>query len=67
MSEVQRSDLQDLALHCHHETDAAWLLSDTGLRDDAKWLPKSQGERGAGRYANIWTMPEWIAVDRGWV
>ncbi len=64
---VEKSTLTDLALHLHHETPDAWLLSDTGLRPDAKWLPKSQAERGSGRYETIWTMPEWIATDRGWV
>jgi len=39
---VEKSTLIDLALHLHHQTEAAWLLSDTGIRADAKWLPFSR-------------------------
>lgn len=62
-----RSDLIDLALIVHHETEGAWLLSDTGQKSDAKWLPKSVGEREDGPGASIFTMPERYAIDRGWV
>jgi hypothetical protein len=62
-----RSDLVDVALVAHRTGNAAWLLSDSGDPDDAKWLPFSVAERGEGKDANVWTMPRWIARDRGWV
>jgi hypothetical protein len=61
--EARRSDLVDLALHCHRETDAAFLLSDDGDERRAKWAPRSQVEPSGGTY----TMPEWLAKDRGWL
>ena len=57
----------DITLHLHLDRDLSWLVSDTGDLADAKWLPKSQAQRGEGRDEFVWTMPEWIAVDRGWV
>lgn len=64
---ARRSDLVDLALAIHGETDKAWLLSDEDDKAKAQWLPKSQAERGEGKDAGIWTMPGWLAKDRGWV
>lgn len=63
-----RSNLIDLSLQLHHETERAILVSDTGDRDDAVWLAKSQIE-----YAEIKpgfvdvTCPEWLATERGLV
>lgn len=55
-----------LALLLHDQTDAAWLLSETIDRRNAKWVPKSKVKRGEGRDENVWTMPAWMAADRGW-
>jgi hypothetical protein len=55
-----------LALVLHDQTDAAWLLGETNDRRDAKWAPKSKVKRGEGRDENVWTMPAWLASDRGW-
>jgi hypothetical protein len=55
-----------LALVLHDQTDKAWLLSETGRDVDAHWAPKSQCKRGEGRDENVWTMPAWLAADRGW-
>ena len=49
------------------ETPLAWLVGESEARADAKWLPKSLATRGEGRDANVWTMPEWVAIDRRWV
>lgn len=55
-----------LALVLHDQSDAAWLLGETIDRRDAKWVPKSRVKRGEGRDENVWTMPAWMAADRGW-
>lgn len=39
-----RSDLIDLEMSLHHETERAILVSDDGERKNAVWLPKSQCE-----------------------
>ena len=56
-----------LALVLHDQTAKAWLLAETLDRRDAKWAPKSEVRRGEGRDENVWTMPRWLARDRGWV
>lgn len=55
-----------LALVLHDQTASAWLLGESADRRDAKWTPKSQVTRGEGRDENVWTMPAWLATDRGW-
>lgn len=56
-----------LALVFHDQTDAAWLLGETIDKRGAKWVPKSKAKRGEGRDMNVWTMPRWMAADRGWL
>lgn len=56
-----------LALVLHDQSAAAWLLSDGGARSRPQWAPRSQIKRGEGRDENQWTMPRWLARDRGWV
>lgn len=55
-----------LAVVLHDQSDAAWLLGQTIDRREAKWVPKSKARRGEGRDENVWTMPAWMAADRGW-
>lgn len=55
------SDLVDVAAEKRHETDKALLLFDG---DQEVWVPKSQVEdNGDGTF----TMPEWLAIERGFV
>lgn len=56
----------ELALVLHDERPKSWLLGETLDGRLAKWVPKSEARRGDGRDANIWTMPIWLARDRGW-
>lgn len=56
-----------LALVLHDQRAKAWLLAETIDRRDAKWAPKSEVRRGEGRDENVWTMPRWLARDRGWL
>lgn len=73
-----KSDLTDLTLALHAETDKAVLVSETGDAKKSKWLPKSQIEIertdkfcavndqiGARKYpVIIVTLPEWLAVNK---
>lgn len=53
------SDLTDIAAVLVRETERAFLISD-GVTE--AWVPKAEVEHdGAG----IFTMPEWLAKDRG--
>ena len=56
-----RSDLIDIAAEVSAETEKALRLYD-GAR--SAWVPKSQVERnGDGTF----TMPEWLAKDKGFI
>lgn len=58
---MPKSELFDLAAEVKGETDKALRLFD-GAR--TKWVPKSQVEdNGDGTY----TMPLWLAKDKGFV
>jgi hypothetical protein len=75
-----RSDLVDLTLCRHHQTDRAILVSSDGDETTATWLPLSvvevvalgrsvAGRRRDGRPVTVAvvevTLPERIAVERG--
>ena len=73
---MTKSDLIDLTLIVLHETPAAILVSETGSRKDAVWLPKSQVEFAkvdeaanaiTGLGAHVVTLPEWLAIKTGLV
>lgn len=64
------SEVIDLTLHLHHETDKAILVSDDGNRNKGVWLPLSQIEvdrESLKAPAIIVTAPTWLAVDKGLV
>jgi hypothetical protein len=54
----RKSDLVDIAAELRRETDRAWLIFDG---DREAWIPKSQAERGRDTF----TMPEWLAREKG--
>ena len=61
-----KSDLTDLTLHLHQETDRALLVSDDPTDVDRRvWLPKSQVEYEIkpGGIVEL-TLPEWLAIER---
>jgi hypothetical protein len=62
-----RSDLIDVAMCRHAETDKAILASETGEKKDAVWLAKSQIEIENDGYKNFITvtMPQWLAKEKG--
>lgn len=66
---MARNDDVELTLHMHHETDAAYLLSDTGEDDDGAWVPKAlviKIEPVRNDLYNV-TMPEWMAIDKEFI
>lgn len=65
MRTTGRSDLVDLEVQIHGETDHAVKISLDGDRAKAVWVPRSQIEieRTSGKFATV-TMPEWLAADR---
>lgn len=61
-----KSDLIDITLAVHHQTEKAVLVSDDGDRQKAVWLPLSSIEIAPikGGAAEV-TMPEWLALEKG--
>jgi len=74
-----KSDLVDLTVCLHAETDKAVLVSDDGNSLKAQWIPKSQCECvKTGKMTKGWgtdvrrslpvatlACPEWIAKNKG--
>lgn len=63
-----KSDVIDLELVCHHTTERAILVSTTGDKTEAEWLPLSQVEvlMTGSRTCTV-TLPEWLAIEKGLV
>jgi hypothetical protein len=58
---TKTSKLIDIAAEVRGETDKAWRLYDGSK---SEWVPKSQVEQnGDGTF----TMPEWMAKDKGFI
>ena len=64
-----KSDLVDLKVMIHSETPKAYFVSDTGDRNDAKWIPKSQCEifEDPSTYEITLTIPVWLAEEKGFI
>jgi len=62
-----KSDLIDVAVIRHAETEKAILVSETEDKKDAVWLPKSQIEVENDGHKNFVTvtLPEWLAKEKG--
>ncbi len=58
---MPRSELFDLAAEIEVETAKAWKLTD-GTRSE--WVPKSQVEDNKD---GTFTMPEWLAKEKGFI
>jgi hypothetical protein len=49
-------------------TDAAWHLAPLGVSSGAAaFAPRSLVSQGVGPAASQFTMPKWVAVERGWL
>jgi len=55
----------EMSLTLHNKTDKAILVSETGYKEDAVWIPKSQCEdiNEIGGTVEI-VIPEWLAQDK---
>ena len=60
--EVRKSNLVDIEAVVRRETDRAYLLFDGKTE---AWVPKSLVEPDVGSNHSIFTMPEWLASERG--
>jgi len=62
-----KSEVVDLELHLHAETDKAIRVSENGDEDKGVWLPKSQIEyddNTRSGYCEV-TLPRWLARQHG--
>lgn len=68
MTKRGNSDLVDIDVQKHMQTNRALLVSLDGDREKAVWLPLSEieVERKSGLVIKV-TLPEWLAVDKGLV
>lgn len=60
-----KSDLIDLEMCLHYQTEKAILVSDDGDRENAVWLPKSliEFEKNGDGFVTV-TMCEQLAIDK---
>ncbi len=58
---MSKRELVDIAAEREGETDRAYRLYDGNVTE---WVPKSQVERNDD---DTWTMPEWLAQDKGFI
>lgn len=76
------SDIVDITVALHHQTERAILISDDGIETRAKWIAKAHAEvemtdkftkgvRRNGQGANfpmaVVTLPVWLAKREGFV
>ena len=69
MSRSRDNEVVEVTLQIHHETEKAYLVSESGDKNEAVWLPKSMCERGEKAAPAIYTfdMPEWLALEKGFL
>jgi len=49
-------------------TDKAWFLAPVGTSSKRSgWVARSMVTRGEGDRAQFFTMPRWLAIERGWL
>lgn len=65
---MTRSNLVDLEVYLHHETERAVLVSTAGNEKNAVWLPKSRVEvephpTGNAKFRTL-TLPEPLAIEK---
>lgn len=76
-NQMKNEKLIDISVIIRHETDSAYLIAD-GRTEIKKgdttpselriWVPKSQVEiEIAGNKSAIATMPEWLALEKGFI
>jgi len=65
-----KSNIVDVTVFLHHETSQAILVSDSGNKETAVWLPKSMVEYEPATAIGksdvyVVSLPEWKAKDAG--
>lgn len=60
-----KSDVIDLTVQLHHETEKAVLVSDTADPKDAVWIARSLIEIEPDGATHTITLPEWLAKEKG--
>ena len=65
--DMRKDILGDVEVTLHHETEKAWFVSDSGERQAAVWVPKSQAELHAEENGKSWTLtaPVWLLAEKG--
>jgi hypothetical protein len=58
---MSKKELIDIAAEIRAETERAWRLFDG---DKLEWVPKSMVEQNDD---GTFTMPEWLAKDKGFI
>ena len=64
---MDEDDVVEFDVTLHRETDMAVCISDDGDPNNAQWVPKSLvrlEKVGVGLTA---TMPEWLAIEKGFM
>lgn len=51
----------------HRKTAKALFLSKTGREAHGKYVPISEVAHGVGPDINLWTLPRWLAAEKGWL
>ena len=49
------------------ETSRAWALVSKTKGGSARWVPKSMVRRSAAPHEDVFTMPRFMARERGWL
>lgn len=57
----------ELLMRVVGETERAWQLVSKAKGGDRKWAPKSLVSRAEPPDEDVFTMPRWIAKERGWL
>ena len=58
-----KSNIVDIEVKLHHQTEKAILVSDDGEKESAVWLPLSQIEWDES--TSTVTLPDWLALEKG--
>jgi hypothetical protein len=62
----ERSDIMDIELHFHLETEKAILVSENGIKDAGVFLPKSLIEFERRKDGSVVvSCPGWVAKEKG--
>lgn len=64
---VRDSTPVQVRLELLQTTGPGLLLAPAGKGQAGQWAPAALLSRGEGPEENVWTMPRWLARERGWL